>query len=66
MIVVDERDADAALFAADADFFGDFFEAAVALVMQKVDAVAEADGEVGVAIVIVSRRRRSRGLCRLA
>ena len=51
MVVVDEGQADAAGFAADADFFGDVFEFSV-LVVEKMNAVGEADGEIGVAVVV--------------
>ena len=52
VIVVDEGEADAAGLAANADGFGDVGELAV-FVVEKMDAVGEADGEIGVAVVVV-------------
>ena len=52
MVVVDEGDADAAFFAANADFFGDVVEFSVAVVVKEMDAIGEADGEIGVAVVV--------------
>ena len=52
MVVVDEGEADATRFAADANFFGDVFEFSVAGVVKQANAVGEADGEIGVTVVV--------------
>ena len=44
VVVVDEGDADAAFFAADADFFGDVYKLSIGLVVEEMDSVGEANG----------------------
>ncbi len=52
MIVIDEREADAAFFAADSHFLRHVFKFALAVIAKEADTIAEADGEIGVAVVI--------------
>jgi len=52
VIIVDEGNAHAAGFAANAHGLRDVREPAVAFVVQEAHTVAEADGEVGVAIIV--------------
>src|SRR5580658_6447640 len=52
VIIVHPRQADAARFAANADFFSDVFEFSTAIVMENPDSIREADGEIGVAVVV--------------
>src|ERR1700722_18012 len=52
VVVVDKSDADAAFFAANADFFGDVFKFSVAVVVKKTNAVRETNGKICVAVVI--------------
>ena len=52
MVVVDEGDAHAAFFAANADFFGDVVKFSSAIVVKEMDAIGEADGQIGVAVVV--------------
>src|SRR5260370_14872411 len=52
VVVVDEGDADAAWLAANAHGLRDVRELAVAFVAQQVHAFAEANGEVGVAVIV--------------
>jgi len=52
VVVVDEGCAHAAFFATNAGFFGDVFEFSVAIVVKEADTVGEADGEIGVAVIV--------------
>ena len=52
VIVINEGDADASFFPADAYGFGDLVELAVSFVVQQVDAIAQTYGQIGVAIVV--------------
>ena len=52
MIVVNERDAYAARLAADSNSLSDVFKLAIAFVVQQAHAIAEADGEVRMAVII--------------
>ena len=44
VVVIDESCADAAFFAANADFFGDIFEFSAAAVVEEADAIGKTDG----------------------
>ena len=52
VVVVNEGDAHAAFFAANANFFGDVFEFSSAIVVKEMDAIGETDRQIGVAVVI--------------
>jgi len=52
VVVVDKSEADATFFPANADFFCDVVEFSIGEIVEETDAVREADGEIGVTVII--------------